>query len=431
MMRSGKGTDIDYGGWLRTGLILVLLLIGLSIRSYYFRKFWYLPSPEKLIAAGAAVLFITLLIKRRITFRCVFSGPVISLLLFCVFGLAGFFIHHYQSWENTLQALMMDMYFWIALWLFTVLFGRYDLKRYAKVIYFPTAVLSVFLSAETLADVLLRRWPRIEKRGSMQCVQLFYSHPAYLMEACVLLIAFLMLVWQYVKCAWLFTLLLMYPLFMTLRIRGFAVMAAAVLLIWYAGYRRKRIGPGEGAAGAVLFAAIGARRVWSFYFKKRKIATARAVLHKAGWELAVENLPFGTGFGTFGSRISQIVYSPVYYLKGLNGYPGLEPFRPAYVCDTFWPMILGETGFPGLVFYLYPVIWLIKMIQTKLRSPWMYCTACFILLFELLDTSAAQAFSGITAVYFALPLGIALAEAFCGSEEEKKQETDAQTGEAA
>ncbi|WP_270646963.1 O-antigen ligase family protein [Paeniclostridium hominis] len=76
---------------------------------------------------------------------------------------------------------------------------------------------------------------------------------------------------------------------------------------------------------------------------------ARGYLYTAGYKIAKDYFPLGTGFGTFGSYMSREFYSPLYYEYGLSSVWGLSPSMPSYIADTYWAMIMGETGFIGVV----------------------------------------------------------------------------------
>jgi hypothetical protein len=76
--------------------------------------------------------------------------------------------------------------------------------------------------------------------------------------------------------------------------------------------------------------------------------TARALLYATGWRIGVDRFPLGAGFGRFGGYASELDYSPVYDDYGLSGIWGLSRAFPNYIEDTYWPHILGETGFVGL-----------------------------------------------------------------------------------
>lgn len=79
---------------------------------------------------------------------------------------------------------------------------------------------------------------------------------------------------------------------------------------------------------------------------------ARLALYRTSIVVANDHFPLGAGLGRYGSAMSRVDYSPLYARYGLDRVPGLGPDDPAFVTDTFWPKILGETGAFGLLAYL-------------------------------------------------------------------------------
>ncbi len=75
----------------------------------------------------------------------------------------------------------------------------------------------------------------------------------------------------------------------------------------------------------------------------------RTALYVAAVAVARDHVPLGAGVGRFGSHLSRAEYSPVYAEYGLDRIHLLEPEEPSAVTDTFWPMVLGETGVLGLM----------------------------------------------------------------------------------
>ena len=75
----------------------------------------------------------------------------------------------------------------------------------------------------------------------------------------------------------------------------------------------------------------------------------RNALYVGSVAAARDYFPLGAGLGQFGSHMSRVQYSPVYAEYGLNRIWGLSERHPMAITDTFWPMILGETGVFGLV----------------------------------------------------------------------------------
>jgi hypothetical protein len=78
---------------------------------------------------------------------------------------------------------------------------------------------------------------------------------------------------------------------------------------------------------------------------------ARSALYGASVQIARDRFPLGAGLGRFGSHMSRVKYSPVYHAYGLDRIRGLQANNSDYVTDTFWPMVLGETGIIGVIAY--------------------------------------------------------------------------------
>ena len=79
---------------------------------------------------------------------------------------------------------------------------------------------------------------------------------------------------------------------------------------------------------------------------------ARNALTITSAVIAKENFPFGEGFGRFGGHISAKFYSLVYEKYSISNVFGLSEEFNSFIADTFWPMILGESGLLGLLLYL-------------------------------------------------------------------------------
>lgn len=77
---------------------------------------------------------------------------------------------------------------------------------------------------------------------------------------------------------------------------------------------------------------------------------ARTALVIGSVSVANERMPFGAGFGQFGSREAARNYSPIYQELGLTTVYGLgRGENGAFLTDTSWPAVLGETGYAGFL----------------------------------------------------------------------------------
>lgn len=76
---------------------------------------------------------------------------------------------------------------------------------------------------------------------------------------------------------------------------------------------------------------------------------ARGILLRTSVDIAKDYFPFGAGLGMFGSNASRLDYSPLYNEYHLSHVWGLSELNPAFITDSYWAMIIGETGFLGVI----------------------------------------------------------------------------------
>ena len=80
---------------------------------------------------------------------------------------------------------------------------------------------------------------------------------------------------------------------------------------------------------------------------------ARPLTYETGMKIMFQDyIPFGSGFGSFGTAAAAKEYSPLYYKYQLNTIWGLDPSNPMFLADAFYPT-LAEFGIVGLFFFLW------------------------------------------------------------------------------
>ena len=104
------------------------------------------------------------------------------------------------------------------------------------------------------------------------------------------------------------------------------------------------------------------KNTYKLYFNDNE-KEARVVLNKQSIYIMKRYFPFGVGFGKYGSYLAKVNYSEYYYLYGFYKIYGLKPQKSNYATDTFWPAIIGETGFLGLVLYIGIMLYLLNYLK--------------------------------------------------------------------
>lgn len=99
----------------------------------------------------------------------------------------------------------------------------------------------------------------------------------------------------------------------------------------------------------------------------------RLVMYLKGASIANDFFPLGSGLGTFGTPASVFgTYSEIYHTYGISSIETLAPFRVMNgfkhtLFDTYWPHILAELGYLGLILFLYLWISPILLSRRKLK----------------------------------------------------------------
>lgn len=132
------------------------------------------------------------------------------------------------------------------------------------------------------------------------------------------------------------------------------VWVAAVLLIVYYMKFHKRIHITMIIGLVLVGLALGQYQISNYLV--REIAP-RYILIKNGIANALNYFPIGSGFATYGSNMSYVYYSPLYYKYGMSViFSFVKENITGAATDCYWPMVMGQGGFVSAVLMLY-VYW--------------------------------------------------------------------------
>ena len=387
--------------------LLVLFLYAVIFREPLEAAGFFVVSDVIDLTAAAGIPALLWMAVRNRSWRkpAVIGG--VCLAVFVASGMAGYSVCRYQTLSVTFEGLTASVQFFLWLCIFAALFEGLPLERCAARLSVHTCAMSALFVILTVLDVQRHLWPRQIYRNGMGSIQLFYGHPSVMAANAAVLLVFLLLLIPYAKLPRVMALLMAYPLYMTLRIRVWGFIAVTAMLVLWTGVLKKKMNPVFVLAAGAAGLAVGWRRLYSYYFSPYALMMARGQFAFNGLRIAKDRFPFGTGFGTFGSRAAQAWYSPVYYWYEMYHTPGLDPLWPSFACDTFWPMILGETGWLGLAGYLGLMgVLAYGIFAQKTKGAWAYTAALTAVVFELLDTTGNLAFADPSAAGFALAIGV-------------------------
>lgn len=160
-------------------------------------------------------------------------------------------------------------------------------------------------------------------------------------------------------------------------------------------------------------------------------AEARTVLTLGAFTTALKYIPLGAGFGRYGSRTAAVDYSPIYSDLNFTSVYGLgRGVNGAFLTDTAWPAILGETGIAGTLSFVVGLILMMRffiLIRKEASSPalgWLGATGIAWMTLVLVQSTGAAVFTSppmFPFIFGLLGLAVAVKAATETSEEHTAQ----------
>ena len=153
---------------------------------------------------------------------------------------------------------------------------------------------------------------------------------------------------------------------------------------------------------------VGWSQIQYYFFSEISDTAARNLLLRECFKIANDHFPTGTGFGTFASHYSSVEYSPIYEKYGLSTVYGLTKNNPVFISDSFWPMVIGQNGYVGLVLFCLAIIELFKEIQKLAEiDKDCYMATSFSLAYICVASLAESAFVAPITMPMAIVFGLA------------------------
>lgn len=147
------------------------------------------------------------------------------------------------------------------------------------------------------------------------------------------------------------------------------------------------------------------------YYIQGQAKVPKSLMTNVSLKIAKDYFPIGTGFGTFGSTYAANHYSPVYYLYGIAENNYMNENTKMYLKDVFWPILFGETGILGTVFYCGLILILFVQIQhVYYYDKKKYMLLIFMFVYMLITTFSEAGFMQPMVMVFAFIMGTLLEE---------------------
>lgn len=329
---------------------------------------------------------------------------VIGLILILITGMYSSLKLKYQGITMMLSDALLVNKFFLVYFLFNMLRKEIDEIESTKIL-FHFKIVTILLFILTILNYLFKLYPYSYRYGIMSN-RLFYQHPTFFAAACVFLLCGLIMFSEKINKKYLFITIFM--IFTTLRTKAIVFGIVALGLIIYLERSNKKITFSKIGIIAIISVIIAFQQI-EFYFIEVD-NSARNVLLKTSIQIASDYFPLGTGFATFGSYFSAKEYSPIYSLYGISDIYGIQKDSPTFITDSFWPMILGQFGYLGLIVYVILLFIIFRKIQLEYKdsnkSKKKYIAKIIALAYLMISSTSESAFVNSLAIPLAIILGL-------------------------
>lgn len=383
-------------------LIIIFNLIFFSIALQDFSFFSFFKFIDEIIAL-IGVLFILLeIIKNGIQIKRFKYILVLSIIV--LFYLIYSYVLEIQGLFSIIIDFITLIKFFSSIYFFYYIIKKLQIKYMPNLLVSEVRIIVYIYFLLTIAFYLFNIFPAYEIRYGIKCLRLFYPNYTVFANSLIFLLIFL---YKYNNKSIIILLtILSFMIVFTFRSKSIAF-----LVIFWAFIVIEKL-----KSKSVQFIILSCALILAIYLSIDKIIfyfieiddSARNVLYKTSIQIANSNI-FGYGFGSFGSAQSGISYSIVYTIYGIDNIYGLSINNSSFISDTFWPMIIGQFGYPGLIIYILILISLIKKILSAYNKK-IKIMMFMSLILLIINSFAESSFVHPMSIMFAFLIGVGFAE---------------------
>lgn len=392
-------------------IVFVFVFYLFVFKDFFENYISFLGLADEVFAALAFPIAFLRLIHNK--WRVKKSGHYISGFLCAYVGVCflGSVAYQYQPFSSAvLPDLFLNIKFWLSIYVGSNLFVALDIEEYGRKIGNHVKMVTILFILLIIYDYIFNIFPG-DVRYGFKSTQLFYGIHTSFAAICAFLIVLLTLVRSKVKNYHVFLVLLLILMGSTMRSKAFCAILL-FLLLYFLIYRVKtKLKMWHLVCLAVAGLFIGWSQIQYYFFSEISGGAARNVLLINCFKVASDHFPLGSGFATYASHFSGVVYSPIYLKYGLSSIYGLTANHPVFISDSFWPMIIAQGGYFGLVFYLLLLWKLFCKIQKNSKvDKDCYMASLFAMTYLCISSLAESAFVHPVAIPLAIVIGMSFAE---------------------
>lgn len=352
---------------------------------------------------GIAILLYRTLCNGKLKIKKTSLGIVLALAVFSLSGFMGNLLYEYQPISIALKDFWVNLKFFLSILSGYLLFCVWEPEQQSSVIVKHAKFAVVVLFSFLLLDLVFQIFPVMDYRYGLRAEQLIFGHSTYLAGAAVFLVAVLTAFYEKSHNKYI----LMGLILQVFTLRGKAIAGAVVYIIvfFFVLQKRKKLKLWHIVLVCIAALWIGWEQI-SFYYVDLDGQSARSVLTTTSLEILKDYFPIGTGFGTYASSSAGEFYSPVYVKYGFLDIYELDGVGTDFFDDTFWPIIIGQTGAIGTLSYLAAIVLLLKKVLEKRKlNNYAYAAGIYMFAYLLISSTSEPAFNNSIAIPIAMMFG--------------------------
>lgn len=359
---------------------------------------------DELVTYTSLIVFIMYTIKYKKINKYSFYILILSILLIVV-GLIGNITYEYQPMNVAIKDILI-LFKSLIIYVFTRnCLTDLNLLIYRKSFVGQLKFITKVIFTLSLINFIFPIFPSYDNRYGINSQQLFFSHPTYLANTCILLSSLIYSLENNQKTKYINMAMLTISILLTLRGKAIGFISVFYFIIYITCIKNKKINKFHIIIITILLTTIGYKQLKHQIIENDTYPRSR--LYRYSIQIAIDHVPIGSGFGTYGSHVSGESYSPVYYKYNMEETHGINKNDYSAVSDTFWPMIIGQFGIIGLILYGSIVLVIVKEINGKrFKHNLYYIGAISPIIYLIISSISESSFANYYSVEFMFISGV-------------------------
>ena len=385
-------------------ILFIFFIVSLNILIFQNAIQGYIPIFKYYDEFLAVLFFPTFVLSNKIRANKKNSTILVSMLILFIVGIYSNLAYKYQPINVALEdSLIVFKFFLTYLYASVIWTGVLDDEHNRNIMLKNVKIIINIFMILTIINYIFTIWP-YEYRFGIMANKLFYLHPTHFAAACVVLLAIYLICSN--KSVSYYSICIMILLISTFRFKALGAVLFVLLISLYVKKVKKPISIRLIAILGIIIMISFWKPINRYYFELSD--GARNLMTTTSFKIAKEYFPIGTGFATFGSYFSGINYSPLYDIYGISHIYGISRYNISYISDTFWPMIIGQFGYLGLIIYSLMIYRVFRNIQEEFEIDKLniYLSKIICLNYLIITSISESSFVNPIAIPFAIIIAL-------------------------